>query len=418
MHRAAARTASRRVAPSRATPGRATPGRATPRRLTAAAVTAAVAALLSACSLAEPEPRPQPSVTRTPTPRPSPITTSPAIPAIPWEPSGETTDLETGLDAPWSVVPLPSGSALISERDSGTVVERLPQGGTRTVGTVPGVVHSGESGLLGLAVQPVSSPAFLYAYETTADDNRVVRMALSGVPGSYAIGAPENVVTGIPKASNHDGGRLAFGPDGMLYITAGDASDSANAQNVAALGGKILRVTPEGGVPGDNPFPGSPVWSYGHRNPQGIAWDSHGTMWASEFGQNTWDELNIITPGSNYGWPNVEGVGGDPNYTDPVYQWPTDLASPSGLAVVGDTLFLASLRGERLWTVWSTGGAAPVTVKPFFEGTFGRLRDAVAHGDTLWVLTNNTDGRGDPLDGDDRLLQVVLRPAENVKQPG
>jgi glucose/arabinose dehydrogenase len=267
-------------------------------------------------------------------------------------------------------------------------------------------------------VQEQSAPSHLYAYLTTADDNRVVRMPLTGVPGSYAIGAPEPVITGIPKAGNHDGGRIAFGPDGMLYVTAGDAADPDNAQDVASLGGKILRITPEGQVPGDNPFPGSPVWSYGHRNPQGIGWDSRGTLWASEFGQNTWDELNIIRPGSNYGWPVVEGVGGDPKYTDPVAQWPTDEASPSGLAVVGDTVFLAALRGQRLWTAWSTDGGAPVTVAPFFVGEFGRLRDVVRHGDRLWLLTNNTDGRGSPRSGDDRLIEVPLVPAVGLKRPG
>jgi len=383
------------------------------RRLSLLALTAAVL-VLAGCST----PPPTPTVTRTPAATPRPTGTSAAVAAIPWQPSGQTTVLETGLESPWSVVPLPSASALISERDSGTIRERLPQGGLRTVGTVPGVVHTGESGLLGLAVQAESAPKYLYAYLTTADDNRVVRLPLSGVPGSYGIGAPEPVLTGIPKASNHDGGRLAFGPDGMLYVTAGDASNPGNAQDVASLGGKILRITPEGQVPGDNPFPGSPVWSYGHRNPQGIGWDSRGTMWASEFGQNTWDELNIIRPGSNYGWPTVEGVGGDPKYTDPVYQWPTDAASPSGLAVVGDTIFLAALRGERLWTAWPTDGAAPVTAAPFFDGEFGRLRDVVAVGDRLWLLTNNTDGRGSPRSGDDRLVEAPLVPAQAVKRPG
>lgn len=378
------------------------------------AALAAAALVLAGCS----SPAPDPTATRTPTSAPRPTGSSSPIAAIPWQPGTETTVLETGLDAPWSVVPLPSGSALISERDSGLVRERLPQGGLRDVGKVPGVVHQGEGGLLGLAVQDRSAPPYLYAYLTTADDNRVVRMPLSGVPGSYAIGDPQPVVTGIPKASNHDGGRIAFGPDGMLYITAGDASNPSNAQDVASLGGKILRVTPEGQVPGDNPFPGSPVWSYGHRNPQGIGWDSRGTMWASEFGQNTWDELNIIRPGSNYGWPVVEGIGGDPKYTDPVAQWPTDEASPSGLAVVGDTVFLAALRGQRLWTAWSTAGAAPVTVAPFFGGTFGRLRDVVALGDRLWLLTNNTDGRGSPRSGDDRLIEVPLVPAVAAKRPG
>ncbi|MFP3466328.1 PQQ-dependent sugar dehydrogenase [Leifsonia sp. SIMBA_070] len=374
----------------------------------------AAALVLTGCTA----PAPHPTVTRTPTSSPRPTGSAVAVPAIPWQPSGATTELETGLQAPWSVVHLPSGSALISERDSGTILERLPSGGVREVGTVPGVVHQGEGGLLGLAVQAESAPADLYAYLTTAEDNRVVRMPLSGVPGSYAVGAPEPVLTGLPKASNHDGGRIAFGPDKQLYVTVGDASNPANAQDVASLGGKILRITPTGQVPADNPFPGSPVWSYGHRNPQGIGWDSRGTMWASEFGQNTWDELNIIRPGANYGWPVVEGEAGDPRFTDPVHQWPTDEASPSGLAVVGDTIFLAALRGERLWTVWPTAGGAPVAVAPFFVGQFGRLRDVVAVGDRIWLLTNNTDSRGSPRSGDDRLLEVALTPAQAVKRPG
>ena len=378
----------------------------------AAALTLTLA--LAACTGSTPAP----TATRTVTPSPRPTASAPPVAAIPWQPGEQTTVLETGLDAPWSVVPLPSGSALISQRDDGTILERLPQGGTREVGVVPGVAHSGEGGLLGLAVQPVSAPPFLYAYETTAADNRVVRMPLTGVPGGYALGQAEPVLTGIPKASNHDGGRLAFGPDSMLYVTAGDASNGANAQDLASLGGKILRVTPEGRVPGDNPFPGSPVWSYGHRNPQGIGWDSRGTMWASEFGQNTWDELNIITPGSNYGWPRVEGIAQNPAYIDPVHQWSTAEASPSGLAVVGDTIFLAALRGERLWTVWSTAGQAPVTARAFFGGEFGRLRDVVARGDRIWLLTNNTDGRGSPRSGDDKLIEVPLRPAESTSPAG
>jgi glucose/arabinose dehydrogenase len=381
-----------------------------------AAVAATVLAVLAAC--APPAPSPTASRTAASTPQPRPTGTSSAVAAVPLQPAGDATVLETGLDAPWSIVPLPSGSALISERDSGLIRERLPQGGLRDAGTVPGVVHAGEGGLLGLVVPAGSEPAQLYAYETTADDNRVVRLPLTGVPGSYAIGAPETVIAGLPKGSNHNGGRIAFGPDGMLYVTVGDAGDTDRAQDLSSLGGKILRVTPDGQVPADNPFPGSPVWSYGHRNPQGIGWDSRGTMWASEFGQDTWDELNIIRPGADYGWPVVEGIAGDPTYTDPVQQWRTSESSPSGLAVVGDTIFIAALRGERLWTVWSTAGGAPVTAEAFFDGTYGRLRDVVSRGDRLWVLTNNTDGRGDPRSGDDRLLEVALAPADPARLPG
>ena len=214
------------------------------------------------------------------------------------------------------------------------------------------------------------------------------------------------MLTGIPSAGNHNGGRLGFGPDGMLYATAGDAGRSGTAQDLGSLGGKILRMTPTGDVPADNPF-GTLVYSYGHRNPQGLAWDSTGQLWASEFGQNTWDELNQINPGGNYGWPEVEGMGDTAGFIDPVQQWPTDQASPSGLAIVNDTLFLAALRGERLWRVDPSTG----TVDDWFVTSFGRLRDVVSGpAGTLWFVSNNTDGRGAPSPGDDRLYQVQVGP--------
>jgi glucose/arabinose dehydrogenase len=328
------------------------------------------------------------------------------------QPSGEPITIETGLKAPWSMVDLPSGSTLISERDTGIILERLAGGGVRRAGSVHGVVHAGESGLLGLAVQAGSAPKYLYAYLTTANDNRVIRMQLTGGPGHYSLGAPANILVGIPKADFHDGGRIAFGPDGMLYITTGDAgAGAATAQDKNSLGGKILRVTPAGNVPADNPFPGSPVYSFGHRNVQGIAWDSHGTLWASEFGQNTWDELNRITPGGNYGWPVVEGIGHNPAYIDPVYQWRTDEASPSGIVIIKDTIFMAALRGQRLWVIYPGVGNAPATAVAWYAGEFGRIRDVIAgHEGTLWMLTNNTDGRGTPQTGDDRILEVPLVP--------
>jgi Glucose/sorbosone dehydrogenases len=382
----------------------------------AATITAGLLAssILSGCTGAAPVPE-------TPIPFPSGASRGPITPQLlsptapldaPVRPVGPLTSVITGLAAPWSVVPLDSGSALISERDSGRVLELLPgEARTRVVGTMPGVVHEGEGGLLGLAVQNPTAPQFLYAYLTTARDNEVVRMPLSGVPGSYRIGAPRNILTGIPKGVFHDGGRLAFGPDGMLYITTGDATNGNDAQNLSSLGGKILRVTPTGGIPPGNPFPGSPVWSYGHRNVQGIAWDSQGTMWASEFGQDTWDELNIIRPGGDYGWPIVEGIAHDERFVDPVYQWRPDDASPSGIAIVHDTIFMASLRGERLWAIDPPRGSTPLRVTTFNAG-LGRLRTVLAHGGNhLWLLTNNTDGRGTPRRGDDRIVQVALGPS-------
>lgn len=323
------------------------------------------------------------------------------------EPTGVATTLATGLTTPWSIVPLPTGSTLLSERDTGRVVERTADGDLRTVGVVDGVVPSGEGGLLGLAALDLGTP-YLFTYFTAAGDNRIVRYELIGAPGSYQLGAREVLLAGIPKARTHNGGRLTIGPDGMLYATTGDAQQVTLAQDVGSLAGKILRLTPHGDVPADNPFPGSYVYSLGHRNPQGIVFDRTGQLWASEFGQNTWDELNRIDAGANYGWPVVEGVGGREGFVDPVQQWATSEASPSGLGIVGDTLFMASLRGQRLWIIDVN---SPDVATDAFTGAWGRLRDAVAAPDgTLFVITSNTDGRATPAPDDDRLITVQLAP--------
>lgn len=335
----------------------------------------------------------------------------------------------TGLDTPWSLA-FHGDSALVSERDTGRILEIDATATTATgttsdaatddpreVTTVPGVAARGEGGLLGLAVHTegdASSPdsSHLYAYLTTAHDNRVVRFPLTGGAGDLGVGEPETIVDGIPAAGNHNGGRIAFGPDGMLYVTTGDAGDTRNAQDPGSPAGKILRLTPDGGVPDDNPTTDSPVYSMGHRNPQGLDWADDGTLYASEFGQDTWDELNVIEPGGNYGWPEVEGIAQDSGaadsaFIDPVQQWAPAEASPSGLAVVGDSVVIAALRGERLWEV-------PVDdlgqSTDHLTGEHGRLRDvAEAPDGSLWILTHNTDGRGDPAPDDDRILRVPVR---------
>ena len=203
-----------------------------------------------------------------------------------------------------------SASTLISQRDDGVIKELTASGTLRDAGTVAGVVHAGEGGLLGLEAWYEGETTWIYAYYTSATDNRIVRMKLNGTPGHYSLGAQQDILTGLAKAGNHDGGRIKFGPDKHLYATVGDAGQGSRAQDKNSLNGKILRMNLDGSVPDDNPFPGSLVYSLGHRNPQGIAWDSEGRMWASEFGQNTWDELNIISPGQNYGWPIHRGHRG------------------------------------------------------------------------------------------------------------
>ncbi|KJL39826.1 MULTISPECIES: PQQ-dependent sugar dehydrogenase [Microbacterium] len=368
-----------------------------------AAVGCLLLALTASAGCTAPQPTPAPS-SQAPTIGPS---TAPAAQTW-WRAGSVTGTLASDLVAPWSVVPLDGGGALISERGDGTVLELTTDGKVRTIGVIPGVVSGGESGLHGLALLQTDDSRMLYAYFGAADDNRVARMPLLGEPGSFGLGEPEVILDGIARASTHDGGRLAFGPDGCLYVTTGDAQRRDAAQDRDDLGGKILRVTAEG-----DPAPGNPwntrVWSMGHRNVQGIAWTADGTMWASEFGQNTWDELNRIEPGANYGWPIVEGISGREGFTDPVAQWPTSDASPSGIAARGDTVFMAGLRGERLWQIDTASGVMRGEPVAAFVGEYGRLRDVVAPTDgSLWLLTNNTDGRGAPRPGDDLLLRVEL----------
>ncbi|WP_144711638.1 sorbosone dehydrogenase family protein [Curtobacterium pusillum] len=339
----------------------------------------------------------------------APATTTPSASATAdaagqLRPGGETTDIATGLDAPWSVVRTGDGSdALISERDSAKVLELTAAGTTRDVGTVAGVSHGGEGGLLGLALHDGD----LYVYSTADGGNRIQRYDLTGSAGSYRLGGATTIIDGLPANSFHNGGRIAFGPDGMLYASVGDAGEGTDAQDRDSLAGKILRLTPEGGVPGGNPFPGSPVWSLGHRNVQGMGWTADGTMFASEFGQDTWDELNVIEKGKDYGWPEAEGRGGTgKGFVDPVQQWATDDASPSGLAVIDDTVFVANLRGE---VVRAIPADAPSTSTEYFAGDFGRIRTVLEGPEgALWFVTNNTDGRGDPIEGDDRIVSVPL----------
>ncbi len=313
------------------------------------------------------------------------------------------------LRVPWSFAFLPGGDALVTERDSGRVLRVSPSGETREVQTLPegGV---GEGGLLGIAVSPrYESERYVYAYTTTETDNRVVRFRIGG--------EPEPVLTGIPVNSYHNGGRIRFGPDGMLYVTTGDAGDTANSQDRGSLGGKILRIAPDGSVPEDNPFPESPVYTLGHRNVQGLAWDARGQLYASEFGQNTWDEANRIEAGENYGWPEVEGEGGEGRgFVDPITVWPTSEASPSGAEILVDgavpqwegDLFVTALRGESLWRLELDDRGTVSERERLLEGEAGRIRDvAQAPDGSLWVSTSNRDGRGTPAETDDRIFRLA-----------
>lgn len=315
-----------------------------------------------------------------------------------------------GLNTPWGLVPLAEGGLLVASRDKGTITRVDTRTGKKTeLGEVPGVSAAGEGGLLGLALSPdYASDRMVYAYFTSASDNRIVRMIYDPArPAGDQLGAPDTVFKGIPKGMIHNGGRIAFGPDRMLYVGTGESGDRGLAQDTKSLGGKILRLTPEGEPAPGNPFPDSAVYSYGHRNVQGLAWDAKQRLFAAEFGQNTWDELNAIEPGADYGWPAAEGRTQDAKFRNPVAQWHTADASPSGIAYAEGSVWMAGLRGQRLWRVPLKGTAASADPQAFLEGDYGRLRTVVsAGGGTLWVTTSNTDGRGDPKTGDDRILEL------------
>ncbi|MFE9032088.1 PQQ-dependent sugar dehydrogenase [Streptomyces iakyrus] len=350
----------------------------------------------------------------------SPSRSAPGSSAPPRQGPGETPPAEgsvkvvrtvaEGLDSPWGLAPLPGGGLLVSSRDDGTIVRVDEKTGKKTeLGEVPGVSAAGEGGLLGIALSPdYASDRMVYAYFTSASDNRIVRMIYDErKPSGEQLGAPDTVFRGIPKGFIHNGGRIEFGPDKMLYVGTGESGDTGLSQDKDSVGGKILRLTPEGEPAPGNPFPDSPVYSYGHRNVQGLAWDGKQRLFASEFGQDTWDELNAIKPGDNYGWPEAEGRSDDGGFRNPVDQWTTAEASPSGIAYAEGSVWMAGLRGKRLWRIPLNGTEASAEPQAFLEGEYGRLRTVVpAGGDRLWLVTSNTDGRGSPKNGDDRILEL------------
>jgi glucose/arabinose dehydrogenase len=390
---------------------------------TAAALAAAAALALGGCSSGGngklspllPTPTgstPSATATRTPGSSSAPSATPSAAPAR--GTAKVTGTVASHLAQPWGLTQLPDGSLLVASRDSGRISRVDTAKGTVTVvGTVPGVLHTqgGEQGLLGIALSPdYGSDHLVYAYFTTESDNRIARMIYDPTrPRGEQLGAPDTILRGIPMGTIHNGGRIAFGPDGMLYAGTGETGQRGLAQDMASLAGKILRMTPDGQPPQDNPTAGSLVYSPGHRNVQGLAWDPQGHLWASEFGQDTWDELNLIEPGRNYGWPVVEGIAHRAGYVDPIAQWHTDQASPSGIAYAAGSIWMASLHGERLWRIPLDGTKAAAPPQAFFASAYGRLRTVLAVDDhTVLVATSNTDGRGTPGHTDDRILRVAV----------
>ncbi len=311
-----------------------------------------------------------------------------------------TKTLATGVTYPWGIDFLPRGGALVTERNSGRILRVRAGGGYSVVGTVPGVVNyqGGEGGLLGLALSPnFAEDRWVYCFLTTQNDNRIVRMRYD----EAGLGPVQVLLSGIPRAKNHNGGGLWFSSDQSLLASTGDATDRELAQNKSSLAGKILRLTPDGAAHPGNPF-SNEVYSFGHRNPEGVTTDPSGKIWSSEFGENTWDELNRIVAGGNYGWPRAEGADGAGGFRDPLAQWHPENCSPSGIAILGGRAWLGALRGECLWSVDIEGGNRGVR-RRYFKGTYGRIRLVKRAPDgALWIGTSNNNPRKD------RILRVVI----------
>lgn len=320
----------------------------------------------------------------------------------------------TGLDVPWELAVLPDESWLITQR-SGLLLRIYPNLRTEPI-EIDGVVEIGEGGLLGLALHPEFATNYLlYLYSTTQVDagllNRVEQYRFD--VATNQLSDRQVILADIPGAQFHDGGRIAFGPDGYLYIATGDATDPELAQSVESLAGSILRINPDGTAPVDNLFENR-VYSMGHRNPQGLAWDSQGRLWSSEHGpsgaRSGFDEINLIKNGGNYGWPIIEGDQQAPELTSPILQSGADETwAPGDATIYQDTLFWPGLRGQALYSAKITADGRLDNPKVHFEGEFGRLRTAVVDGNSLLLLTSNQDGRGEADQEGDKVIRVPLK---------
>ena len=315
------------------------------------------------------------------------------------------------LNVPWEVAVLDEDRYLVSERTGALVL--LEDGERHVLERFDELDEPllGEGGLLGIALHPdFSENGYLYVYQTVDRDsveNTVRRFEVD--LEAREITNETVIIDGIASDRIHNGGRIAFGPDGHLYVTTGDAAEPASAQETASLSGKILRLEADGSVPEANPF-GNEVYSYGHRNPQGIAWDDEGRLWATEHGPSANDELNRIEAGENYGWPAITGDQTEPGMRSPVFHsGESETWAPAGAASHDGRIFFAGLRGERLYEARIDGDEVTGFIG-HLSGDFGRLR-AVTVGpneEYLYVTTSNTDGRGDPHENDDRLLRIPL----------
>jgi glucose/arabinose dehydrogenase len=323
------------------------------------------------------------------------------------------TTIANDNDVPWGLLTLPDGTILFSRRDAHNITRLVPSTGVKTnVGSVPNVQSTdGEGGLMGLEINPVTfgTDHWLYIMHTSSSDNRVVRMKYEN--NQLVAGSHQVLISGIRRNKFHNGGRIRFSPDGeFLFVATGDAQTKTLPQNTNSLNGKILRIRPDGSIPGDNPF-GNAVWTYGHRNPQGLAFDSQGRLWQQEFGDGTMDETNLLQRGGNYGWPDCQGTSGSCNQTGfiaPKRTYPVASGSCSGITIVRDAIYVACLRGTRLYR-GVISGSSLTNFQTYFQGTFGRLRTVEPAPDGgLWMTTSTGDKDSTPNNSNTRILHVDL----------
>ena len=325
-----------------------------------------------------------------------------AVLVVTQKPAGESgfesKILVENLDTPWAIGFLPDSIMIFTERDG--KVSILDNGKVKVVGEI-NVNQKSESGLLGIAVDPeFVENNFIYLYYTYEEGNRVSRFILNDKLKNEFI-----LIDSIPNARFHDGGRIKFGPDEKLYIATGDATNPSSSQNINSLAGKILRINKDGTIPEDNPF-GNYVYSYGHRNPQGIAWHPEtGELYSSEHGPTRNDEINLIVMGENYGWPKECDEFPD-EHVNPIRCYTEFTLAPSGIAFYENDLYTASLRGTQLRRIIFDENYKIILNEEELFSNLGRIREVVEHDDYLYIATSNRDGRGIPRKNDDKIIRI------------
>ncbi|MFI1394131.1 PQQ-dependent sugar dehydrogenase [Streptomyces sp. NPDC020681] len=327
---------------------------------------------------------------------------------------GTVSTIASGVDVAWGLGFLPDGTGIFTERNTFNVYKLTKSGQKTLVGKVPNSqTTGGEGGLMGIEISPTfTTDHYLYFLHTSSEGNRLARMTLE----NNTLSGYKVLLQGMEKSRFHNGGRLRFGPDGKLYASMGDAQTESRAQDKNSLNGKILRINADGTIPSDNPF-GNAVWSLGHRNPQGLDFDSKGRLWQAEFGNSVMDEVNLIQKGGNYGWPNCEGTSGScSGYIAPKKTWSTASASPSGLTIINDHVFVATTRGERVYRMRIDSSSNLVEQKTYFQGTYNRLRTVEVDPDGDIWLTTSTDKDG--TNGNDRILLIDINYSGGNPSPG